>query len=116
MPLRAFSGRERVPSAGKGVFLCYRLPVLREGQWNTDGGPCRWLFVDIEGRTILEEPTQIVAFIRSTPQTPRVLALGSTPLVDLRQRADAHLKNTYLKSLQAPIGVKPVLMAWMELN
>jgi len=29
---------------------------------------------------------------------------------------EKHIKDTYLKSLQAPIGVKPVLKAWMELN
>ena len=27
-----------------------------------------------------------------------------------------HIKNTYLKQVQAPIGVKPVLKCWMELN
>jgi len=26
------------------------------------------------------------------------------------------IKNTYLKSLQAPVGVKPALKAWMELS
>jgi hypothetical protein len=26
------------------------------------------------------------------------------------------IKNTYLKQVQAPVGVKPVLKCWMELN
>jgi len=29
---------------------------------------------------------------------------------------DKHITNTYLKKVQAPIGVKPVLKAWMELS
>ena len=27
-----------------------------------------------------------------------------------------HIKNTYLKQVNAPIGVNPILKAWMELN
>ncbi len=29
---------------------------------------------------------------------------------------DKHIKNTYLKQIQTPIGVKPVLKCWMELS
>ena len=35
---------------------------------------------------------------------------------EIRQRIEKHIKNTYLKQVQAPVGVKPVLKAWMELN
>ena len=27
-----------------------------------------------------------------------------------------HIKNTYLKRVDAPVGVKPSLKCWMELN
>ena len=39
------------------------------------------------------------------------------PLEKIREaNVEKHLKNTYLKSTQAPVGVKPVLKTWMELN
>ena len=37
-------------------------------------------------------------------------------LADIRAKIEKHLKNTRLKQLQAPVGVKPMLKAWMELN
>ncbi len=38
------------------------------------------------------------------------------PLRELRLKVEKHIKNTYLKQVQAPVGVKPVLKCWMELN
>jgi len=35
---------------------------------------------------------------------------------DIRGKIEKHIKNTFLKAMQAPIGVRPVLKAWMELN
>jgi hypothetical protein len=29
---------------------------------------------------------------------------------------EKHIKNTYFKRMQAPVGVKAVLNAWMELG
>jgi len=37
-------------------------------------------------------------------------------LVDIRSKVLKHIKNTYLKRVDAPVGVKPSLKAWMELN
>ena len=36
-------------------------------------------------------------------------------LIDLRARVEKHIKNTYLKRVDAPVGVKPALRCWMEL-
>ena len=33
-----------------------------------------------------------------------------------RDRVAKHIKNTYLKRVDAPVGVKAVLRCWMELN
>ena len=54
--------------------------------------------------------------IRSTLETPRGPAIEPATLRDLRRRAEKHIRNTYLKQVQAPVGVKPVLKSWMELN
>ena len=37
-------------------------------------------------------------------------------LREVRLKVEKHIKNTYLKKVQAPLGVEPVLRAWMEIN
>ena len=37
-------------------------------------------------------------------------------LLDIRKRVEKHVKNTYLKRVDAPLGVTPRLVCWMELN
>ena len=37
-------------------------------------------------------------------------------LLDISKRIEKHIKNSYLKRVDAPIGVKPRLCCWMELN
>jgi hypothetical protein len=64
----------------------------------------------------LEEPGEIVAGIRSKPETPRQCTTEEKTLVDLRSRVEKHIKNTYMKRVDAPVGVRPALRCWMELN
>lgn len=35
---------------------------------------------------------------------------------DIRAKVEKHIKNGYLKRIDAPIGVKPSLKCWMELS
>jgi hypothetical protein len=71
---------------------------------------------DMATAKIAEKPEDIAAFIRSTPETPRVVALAQAKLHDTRLKVEKHIRNTYLKQVQAPVGVKPVLKCWMELT
>jgi hypothetical protein len=32
----------------------------------------------------------------------------------VRLKVEKHIKNPYLKQVQAPVGVKPTLKCWME--
>ncbi len=57
-----------------------------------------------------------MAAIRCTPETPRRCVIEQATLSEIRGKIEKHIKNTFLKAMQAPIGVKPVLKAWMELN
>ena len=41
---------------------------------------------------------------------------ATTKMNEIRGEVEKHLKNTYLRQVQAPVGVNPVLRAWMELN
>jgi hypothetical protein len=64
----------------------------------------------------MDEPTVIAEFVRSDPRTPRKHDMSKETLVEVRRKVEKHIKNTYLKAIQAPIGVKPTLKAWMELS
>lgn len=42
--------------------------------------------------------------------------LKKPTLREIRLKIEKHIKNTYLKSVQAPVGEKPILKCWMEMN
>jgi superfamily II DNA or RNA helicase len=126
LPRRVFSGKEHPTPGSKAVFFCYALPApaADPGQrdssdgphWTEEAGFTRWYLHDLAEEKIVEEPSDIVGLIRSTPETPRHRSLEENTLSEIRARVDRHIKNTYLKQVQAPVGVKPILKAWMELS
>ncbi len=118
LPSAVFSGRKRVAKGVRGVFFCYALPALdREaGEFTEQAGTTRWYLYDLDRNAILEEPGEIVTSIRSKPDTPRKCITEEKTLVELRAAIEKHIKNSYLKRVDAPVGVKPALKCWMELN
>jgi hypothetical protein len=118
LPLRIFSGKEHPSASSAGIFFCYSLPAQEYdgGGWTLEAGYTRWLYFDLVSEKILEEVGTIVEAIRSTPDTPRSRSLPPARLSEVRGEVDNYLKNTYLKRVGAPIGVAPVLKAWMELS
>jgi len=135
LPGRVFSGKEHPTPGAKAVFFCYRLPrpslpspasrsrdvgsgAGGEGDilWTEEGGETRWYLYLLEKQAILEEAADIVAAIRSAPETPRRCVIEQATLSEIRGKIEKHIKNTFLKPMQAPVGVKPILKAWMELN
>jgi superfamily II DNA or RNA helicase len=126
LPGRVFSGKQHPTPGAKAVFFCYALPspppIKREEkeieaeEWTTDGGTTSWYLYDLNSEAILDDPTKIIRSIRSVPATPRKHDVSENTLSEIRLKIEKHIKNTYLKQVQAPIGVKPVLKAWMELS
>ena len=117
-PGAIFSGRKRPAKGVRGVFFCYALPAFdkEENAFTEEAGSTRWYLCDLDRDTILEEPGEIAASIRSKPETPRRCTTKETTLLDIRKRIEKHIKNSYLKRVDAPVGVKPRLRCWMELN
>jgi hypothetical protein len=118
LPGAIFSGRKRPSAGAQGVFFCYALPALdeEEGEFTEEAGTTRWYLLDLDRDAIFEEPQDIIESIRSTPKTPRKCVTEKETLIELRGRIEKHIKNTYLKRVDAPVGVKPALRCWMELN
>ena len=126
LPRRVFSGKQHPTAGSRAVFFCYALPAPsvqdRDGQgedaqkWTEKAGFTKWYLYDLATEKIGEEPGEIIGLIRSQPDTPRHRGIEDKTLSEIRGQIDKHIKNTYLKQVQAPVGVKPVLKAWMELS
>jgi hypothetical protein len=125
LPGRVFSGKEHLSPEAKAVFFCYALPAPAADQdseeqdadtWTEEAGYSRWYLYDLESGNIAQEPAVILGLIRSTPETPRRRELPEETLTDVRKKVEKHIKNTYLRNVQAPAGVKAKLKAWMEIS
>jgi hypothetical protein len=118
LPGGIFSGRKRPARGVKGVFFCYALPALDKeaGEFTEEAGTTRWYLHDADRGEVFEEPGDIVASIRSKPDTPRHCTTEQKTLIEIRANVEKHIKNSYLKRIDAPVGVKPTLKCWMELN
>ena len=122
LPLRFFSGKpvdeepppflnrdgepispDRVGSIG--LFCCYEMPN-RE---------IKWYFYDAEIDAVLDNVEEIWPEIRCAENTERWTESGPGGLVDARKRIERHI-NAYLMRIQAPMGTKPKLIAWMEIS
>lgn len=126
LPLRVFSGKQHPKAESRAVFFCYALPAPaaaekgsppQEAQkWMEATGFAKWYLFDLATEKIVEEPSEMLDLIRSKPETPRHRAIEDKTLSEIRGKVDKHIKNTYLRQVQAPIGVNPSLKAWMELS
>jgi hypothetical protein len=124
LPGRVFSGKAHPSWGAKAVFFCFAMPAppteetkdAENGTWTEEAGDTKWYLFDLATDKITDDPTEIVRLIRSTPETPRKHDIPNATLSEIHAKVEKHIKNTYLKQVQAPIGVKPSLKAWLELS
>ena len=118
LPNGVFSGKARPSDGHAGVFFCYALPALdrEKGEYTLDAGTTKWYFRDAGSAKILTEPADIIESIRSSRETLRKTAMLPNTLSDIRNEVEKHIKNSYLKRVDAPIGVGPELRCWMEVS
>ena len=124
LPGKVFSGKQHSQQGSRAVFFCYALPARPvseaspddQAAWTLEAGYVQWYLMDLGDSSIREEVPQIADVIRSTPDTTRRCEIAPATLKQARETLEKHIKNTYLKKVQAPLGVVPVLRAWMEVN
>jgi len=118
------------PNLKPGLFVCYRMPPivgtaaenlmeLTQEKYNPEQHPqgeVKWYFRDAETGKISEVLEETWTAVRCSQDTERIIEQGVTKLALARKAIEKHIKNTYLKDIQAPIGAKPTLIAWMELS
>ncbi len=133
LPNRIFSGKSRgtdmsqlIGKEGAGICFCYSLPGLDRNMspdpdavwasWTEAAGRTAWYLYDLDSGGILSDAAEIFRFIQSVPSTPRRTIINPDTLISARKKLDDHIRNTYLRQVDAPIGISPVLKAWMELS
>ncbi len=111
-PRRIFSGKQAGRSSIRGLFCCYRFPSMREGET----GEVRWYFRVAETGEIWESErlAEIAAAICSKPDTMHIVQASGQDLKKWREEIERGPVARYLRDLQAPMGVKPTLVCWME--
>jgi len=124
MPGAIFSGRALPKKGIKSVFFCFRLPGWNEvnADFLNGAGPCRWYLYDVSKKVILEEIADIIDSVKCKQETPRKISSNPETLKEIRDNIKKHIKNTYLKKIEAPLQdknnnkISPKLVAWMEIN
>ncbi len=118
LPGRVFSGKAHYLPGAQAVFFCYSLPAedATSHEWTDAAGRTAWYLFDFTRSKILDQPEEIHAYIKCSPDTPRRVEMTGEALRTVRLKIETHIKNTYLKQMQAPVGIKPTLKCWMELN
>lgn len=117
-PLRVFSGKTNPTQGVKSVFFCYTLPAQNvvTGVWDDEASFARWYLYDIATEKVLADSEAIHAVIQSEPATARQVEMSPDLLSEMRRKVEKHIASSYLRPANAPLGVKPVLKTWMELN
>ncbi len=124
-PLKVFSGKVLPKPGTRAVFFCYRIPrpdkdlietETGEPRWSDKAGITVWAGYDLEESKTLTDTGAIAELIRSVPDTERRCEIERATLSDIRKKIEKQLINDFLRPLQAPVGISPVLKCWMELN
>ena len=59
---------------------------------------------------------KIADLVRSVKTTVRNCVMEKNDLLEIKKKVERHIKNDYLRRMNAPAGVKPELLCWMEIN
>lgn len=114
MPKKMYSGK--LASTRKGYFFCYELPTKRsDDTWSDGDGLYKWYLVDMDNNVITDQTYEIWKAILCEKEEPRVLTITEDNFKVAKKKIDAHIKKNYMRAVQAPIGVKPRLVTWMQL-
>lgn len=124
LPLRIFSGKrasEEPPllvdrngepislnrTGAKGVFCCYEMP---------ESGEIRWYFYNSDTEEVVANLEGIWPEVRCGDNASRYAVSGQQVVKKARRQIERYIERTYLLSIQAPLGTKLKLIAWLEVS
>ena len=124
LPLRIFSGKrasEEPPplvnrdgepislnrTGARGVFCCYQMP---------ESGEIRWYFYNSDTDEVVADVDGIWPEVRCGENASRHTASEQQTLREVLRKIEHHIRKTYLLSIQAPLGTRAKLIAWLEVS
>ena len=114
LPKKMYSGKQA--STRKGFFFCYELPIKRaDNSWSDGDGLYKWYLLNDNNEIATEQPYEIWKAILCDKDEPRRLETDEERFSMARKAVEAHIKRNYMRTVQAPLGVKPRLVTWMQL-
>ncbi len=115
LPKKMHSGKK--VSTRSGYFFCYELPTKRvDGSWSDGDGLYRWYMVDPATGDIYDQTYEIWKAIQCESDEPRKLTTTEEDFAAVRKKIESYIKKSYMRAVQAPIGVKPRLVTWMQIS
>lgn len=115
-PSKIFSGMK----AGEfnGVFFCYELPTkCVDGSWaNSGAGIFKWFFYDCLEENIVDDMYTIWKIIRCNRDQRRYLNISENDFGNIKKKIDRYINQNYMRSIQAPVGIKPRIVSWMQVK
>jgi superfamily II DNA or RNA helicase len=117
-PLKVFSGKWNSLNDKSYIFFCYNLPGKdsNTGEWIELAGFTKWYLYNLEKDEFFDDPSEILNIIQCEKDSERIINFSQEILIDCRKKIENKIKNSYLKSVQAPIGVRPILKAWLSIK
>ena len=114
LPKKMYSGK--TASTRNGYFFCYELPTMRaDGTWSDGDGLYRWYLVDPKTDNVFDGVYDIWKAIQCNEEEHRRLETTEEDFTAVRKTVERHIKKSYMRAVQAPLGVKPRLVTWMQL-
>lgn len=114
LPSKMYSGKLR--STFNGFFFCYELPLRKNsGKWSNGDGWYRWYLYNSDTKTIYEDSYMAWKAIECEALEPRLIHTDEENFSAARKQVEGYIKKNYMRAIQAPIGVRPRLVTWMEL-
>ena len=124
-PLKVYSGKESHIDGAPYIFMCYRIPrpdnSLIESdndlpRWSERAGMTVWICYDIKKEKTIFNVSLIANILRTKIDEPKVTKIDKIKLSTIRKSVEKQIISDYLKPLQAPLGISPILKCWMEIN
>ncbi len=121
MPKKLYSGRignkERTEKNKTGIFFCYELPIKKpDGTWSSGDGLYRWYLLEPDSNAVCASAFEIWETIKCKDSEPRCLTISAEIFRIARKEIEKHITDSYMKPVQAPLGVSFRLVTWMQIS
>ena len=67
----------------------------------------------MQNGNVLQEISEIISSVKCLVEEPRKCVNTQETLIEIREKVRKHIKNSYLKTVEAPVSAKPKLIACM---